>query len=362
MSNKSKENIEIIDTEKEISIWDIVMIIVQNWKIVLIITFCIALLGSVYGLSVNDDVEYVFRQQVIYDKYNYYPMDFISNYQLALNKYIDENYEKSGSISVSFDVDKGDIYYLTLNYNGFTYEEANAVTEDIVNRHNQLMYDEFIRRIALKQEQVDTAYTAYIESQNKYHEFMYGTDGYYDVENSLNRYQRYVKSYQAQLEQFQTMLLKVESGVPLLLEDIFLDEGMPIEYYQRDEIIQNHYSAEKLQMEIEFIESELESCQKIYDEYSTLLNEMTISEVTLMADRDITKEYWIKRENEMSTLTYNLSRIGEYYVGNTMLTEKSGYGFVVLTAVAAVLGFVISILFIFIKASYQSYKKKKGLN
>lgn len=359
MDNKPNEKNIAVNTDHEISIWDIVTLILRKWKIGLIITLVITLIGAIYGLSGQNQKEYVFNQEVIYDDFDYYPVDFANTYALSLNSYLKQNYENHGDIKVTFTVSKNNEHFLNLRFSNMSHEQANTIADDIIRRHNSLMLEEVLRLVDNKSSEAALAYEKYSTAQSQYHTFLYGAEGFHITENELNRFALYISTHKDQLESKETVLQKVLSGVPLFLDDIYLDEGMPIDYSQREEIIKNHYSADVLQKEIEFLNNKIAEYQIIYDELNLSFNEMTIQNVTLKNDCDVTLKTWKQSSGNLLELQHASANVSEYYVREALLREVQERSWVIYTAIAAIAGFVLAVIFILIQASYESYPSKQ---
>lgn len=362
--NMKNINYKRDDSESDISLWDVVTILLRNWKIVIVITLIFGILGSLLAFAMQEPVKYVYSRKVIFTEFEYYPIDFEGSYTKLLGQHLNEEFYNLKDLELDFETKVKDDYfnYLTIKFSNMSYETAFAVVQDIVKWHNNVMYEEVNRLIEVKQNETNVSYDEYLSAQDSYHNFLYGSNGYYLLEDDLGRYKDYINSYKMQIEKRRAILEKVENGFPLLLEDIYLDEGMPIDYYQRNEIIKNHYSAENLQKEIEFLNGKLTENQKLYDETSSLYNEMTIKDAALKFDRNTSLRSWEKRANELSVLEYNATKISDYYVpeNEIFFSSERGHSWYIYAAVAFMAGFALAVFYIFAKKSYLEYKGKNN--
>ena len=98
MNNKLKQNEILMNTDEDVSLWDMVHMIINNWRLVVIITIVFALLGFVYAFFIQKFDTYIYNNQVFYSQYDYYPIDFESTYKISIEKYLEADLEVEADV------------------------------------------------------------------------------------------------------------------------------------------------------------------------------------------------------------------------------------------------------------------------
>lgn len=358
MENKIQQLKNTPEVQEEgILLWDLVLILLRNWKIILIITLIIGIIGTGVAFTAKEKSQYLFNQKVICSEYNYYPIDFDRGYGASLEEYINEKYDDTISSNISVQMTKdAEIYYLDVKYINMTYDEAMNITQDIIDRHNSILDAEYDRLIDSKKEEVKIATDEYTVNQNEYYDFLHGLDGYYRIHNELITLQESISNSKTQIKQYETYLEKISSGTPLLLSDVYPNSDIIIvDNSQTEEIIENDYSAENIEKQIEFENNKLQEESKAYDEANSTYREMSNQNYIMKSKRDNTLNLLSQKELELSKLKYDLMNIEEYYIDIVPLTTVYKDNRILSVIIAFMLGFILSIVFVFVRMSYKKY-------
>ncbi len=345
----------------EIGIWELIEVYTKSWKLVLIIVLIFLIAGVVCSLFLNSQCsEYTLTNQVIYKDYDFYPVNILNTYEKELIKYINENPNYENCVKIQLNEEEDEVFYLIVTISHLSFEDAQKCVKEIIAWNNKVIYDEITRLIKIKEEEVNESLNKFVSDRSYYLEFLYEENGYNDTQDELNRYNAYINSIEKQLEARKNMLSKVKNGFPLLLEDIYLTEAMPIEYYQLEQIVSDYYSAENIEKEVQFLSEMLKEYKSNYLEVLKIYEDMTIENTCLKLNSNMSERLFETNTEELTNLNYNLERISEYYMKNELMEESAAKSIIYPLAISLILGILASALFVMLRQSYIDYKKENN--
>lgn len=164
---------------EEMSIWDLLKLISKNWLNIVLITSIAIAISAVYSFvfQTQEVVHYGFNELVLYDEWNYYPPAINQSYTKALNEYITgETGESYFSTLVMRDTngyDNKSEYKLQVSYFPSVDEgKAQELTQMIIDWHNIMIDDEFIKTLCNKEQITEQLFVDYTTVQLEYETYI----------------------------------------------------------------------------------------------------------------------------------------------------------------------------------------------
>jgi len=170
---------ESTDSNSEISLWELLNLLLKKKALIIIIVIVTLLMGGFYSFVIQEQgtVSYTIAQVVLYDEWEYYPPSTAQNYTTALKTYIsesvNENHIASVSIKDSNSKDNRMDYKLTVAFLPGTSEaQIETISAMIIAWHNEMIVTETNRILANKENEQNLLYLDYATTAQEYAEYM----------------------------------------------------------------------------------------------------------------------------------------------------------------------------------------------
>lgn len=169
--------------ENELTIWELMNLMLRNWLIIIIVLIVFIAGGSIYSFLIQEQnvTSYSSSETVLFSEWDYYPEQISYTYANDLKNHINSKFDKQIISSALLEQEKNDDktinYIIDIVYSPNTMKsDAEEAVAQAVLWHNQMM-DTELEKIKNSREQLfSNLLTSYEDSKYEYYSFITDSD------------------------------------------------------------------------------------------------------------------------------------------------------------------------------------------